>query len=58
MMKEYLCNACGFEFTEEEAYKDDHTENLIICPMCEAERWDDDDSMIVEINASKEEEEE
>ena len=56
MMKEYYCNACGFEFTEEEAYKDDHTENLIICPMCEAERWDDDDSVIVELNANKEEE--
>ena len=56
MMKEYYCNACGFEFTEEEAYKDDHNDSMIICPMCGAERWDDEEynSTIVELNADKE----
>lgn len=56
-MTEYLCNACGFEFTDEEAHKNDHNAKVIMCPLCGAERWDgDDDSVIVKLNGNEEEE--
>lgn len=54
MMKEYYCNACGFEFTEEEAHVHEHNAKVIMCPMCGAERWDDDDSVIEVLNAEEE----
>ena len=57
-MTVYYCNACGFEFTEEEAYKHDHNPDVIICPMCGAERWDDDDDPAIErFNGDENEEE-
>lgn len=55
----YYCNCCGFEFSEEEAFRSEHNENAIICPMCEAMRWDDDDNSVIEkINGNKEIEDE
>lgn len=55
-MTEYYCNACGFEFTEEEAHVHEHNAKVIMCPMCGAERWEDDgyNSVIVELNAEQE----
>lgn len=54
-MTEYYCNCCGFEFSEEEAYTHEHNENVIICPMCGAERWDDDDDSVIErLNGNEE----
>ena len=46
-MTKYYCNGCGFEFTEEEADKHEHNTDVIICPMCGAERWDDEDDYII-----------
>ena len=54
-MTTYYCNACGFEFTEEEADTYEHNDKVIICPMCGAQRWDDDDSVIERFNGDKEE---
>ena len=57
-MTEYLCNACGFEFSEEEAHVNEHNAKVIMCPLCGAERWDgDDDSVIVKLNGDNNEEE-
>ena len=54
-MKTYYCNACGFEFSEEEAHVHEHNEKVIMCPLCGAERWsDDDDSVIVELDVEQE----
>lgn len=47
-MTTYYCNCCGFEFSEEEAYTHEHNDKVIICPMCGAERWDDDDDSVIE----------
>lgn len=47
-MTEYLCNACGFEFSEHEADTYEHNDRVIICPMCGAQRWDDDDDSVIE----------
>lgn len=56
-MTEYLCNACGFEFNANEADTYEHNDKVVICPMCGAQRWDDDDdSVIVKFNGDKESE--
>lgn len=47
-MTEYLCNACGFEFNANEADTYEHNDRVIICPMCGAQRWDDDDDSVIE----------
>ena len=47
-MTTYYCNCCGFEFAEDEAYTHEHNDKVIICPMCGAERWDDDDDSVIE----------
>ena len=36
------CNCCGYEFFAEEGCDE------IICPMCEAIRYDDEDDYIIE----------
>ena len=42
----YHCNCCGYEFPEEEGFN--KNANVIICPMCGATRWDDDDDYIIQ----------
>jgi len=51
----YYCNACGFEFNANEADIYEHNDKVIICPMCGAERWDDDDCTIVKLDVEDKE---
>ena len=46
-MFNYHCNCCGFDFFMEEGY--DETIDAIVCPQCEAKRYDDNDDYIIEV---------
>lgn len=43
---EYHCNCCGYDFFMEEGY--DANLDAIVCPMCEAIRYEDVDDYIIE----------
>ncbi len=43
---DYHCNCCSFDFLEEEGYN--ANEDAIICPMCGAARYNDEDNYIIE----------
>ena len=45
-MCDYHCNCCGFDFFEEESY---NTElDAIVCPMCGAAQYPEDDDTFIE----------
>jgi rubredoxin len=43
---DYHCNCCGFDFLEAEGYEP--AIDAIVCPMCGATRWSDEDDHIIE----------
>lgn len=45
-MFEYHCNCCGYDFFMEEGYNGEL--DAIICPMCGAERYDEDGDTFIE----------
>lgn len=50
---EYHCNCCGYDFPKEEEFN--ASANVIICPMCGAARWNDDDDYIIQKYGGKKE---
>lgn len=45
-MFDYHCNVCGHEFFLEEGY--DANTDAIVCPVCQAIRYSDNDDWIIE----------